>query len=110
MNKLLSLNPMVINDLRLLDLVPVATYVCDRRGQIQSFNQAAIEVWGQVPNAKATDEAFHHAFNLLNFNGQSVLWVDKGSTEEIRIALRIGKVSDDYATGDSQMTSNILSH
>ncbi|WP_206757502.1 MULTISPECIES: hypothetical protein, partial [unclassified Leptolyngbya] len=38
---------------------------------------------------------------------QVSLWVDKGSTEEIRIALRIGKVSDDYATGDSQMTSNI---
>ncbi|MGG6267040.1 PAS domain S-box protein [Leptolyngbya sp. AN10] len=75
---------MVINDLRLLDLVPVATYVCDRRGQIQSFNQAAIEVWGQVPNAKATDEAFHHAFNLLNFNGQSVCYADTPIAEVLR--------------------------
>jgi hypothetical protein len=38
------------------------------------------------------------------------LWVDKGIAEVIGIALKIGKVSDDYATGDSQMTPNILSH
>jgi hypothetical protein len=36
------------------------------------------------------------------------LWVDKGIAEVIGIALKIGKVSDDYATGDSQMTPNIF--
>ena len=41
---------------------------------------------------------------------QANLWVDKGSSRVVGTALKIVKVSDDYATGDSEMTANILPH
>lgn len=38
---------------------------------------------------------------IFNVPVQRGLWVDKGSTGVMGIALKIGKVSDDHATGDS---------
>lgn len=33
----------------LIDALPVAVYTCDAEGYIQSFNQAAVELWGRTP-------------------------------------------------------------
>ena len=32
---------------RLVELMPVAVYVCDTSGIIQSFNNRAVELWGR---------------------------------------------------------------
>jgi PAS domain-containing protein len=42
----------------LFELVPVAVYVCDRAGVIQSFNRRAAELWGREPAFGDTDERF----------------------------------------------------
>src|SRR5436309_15957828 len=34
---------------RLVELMPVAVYVCDRSGIIQSYNNRAVELWGREP-------------------------------------------------------------
>ncbi|HEY9737938.1 MAG TPA: PAS domain-containing protein [Trichocoleus sp.] len=75
-----------MTDLDLLNLVPVATYVCDRIGQIQSFNRAAVELWGEAPKANATDEGFHRGFTLLDFSGQRVAYAET----PVRKVLRTG--------------------
>jgi PAS domain-containing protein len=38
---------------RLLEVMPVAVYLCDTTGIIQSYNERAVELWGRDPTAPA---------------------------------------------------------
>ena len=37
----------------LFELVPVAVYLTDAEGNIQEFNQRAVELWGRSPGSKS---------------------------------------------------------
>ncbi|MEX0730766.1 MAG: EAL domain-containing protein [Aquisalimonadaceae bacterium] len=50
----------------LMALQPVAVYVCDRRGNIREYNQAAVELWGRAPG-KA--ERFCGSFRIHRLGG-----------------------------------------
>jgi PAS domain S-box-containing protein len=63
-----------LHDLDLLNLVPVATYMCDRSGHITFFNQVAVDLWGQAPVVGETDEALYQRFALSNFEGEAVAY------------------------------------
>ena len=34
---------------RLVEVMPVAVYVCDKTGMIQHYNERAVELWGREP-------------------------------------------------------------
>jgi PAS domain-containing protein len=38
----------------ILDILPVATFVCDAAGVILQYNQAAVRIWGRVPEPGQT--------------------------------------------------------
>jgi len=33
----------------ILDMLPIATFVCDARGTILQYNQRAVQIWGRTP-------------------------------------------------------------
>ena len=37
----------------ILDLLPIATFICDARGTILQYNHRAAEIWGRTPQARA---------------------------------------------------------
>ena len=39
---------------RLVEVTPVAVYVCDTTGIIQSYNKRAVELWGREPRDQGT--------------------------------------------------------
>jgi PAS domain-containing protein len=47
---------------RLVEVMPVAVYVCDKTGIIQSYNERAVELWGREP--KPGDPAQRHCGSL----------------------------------------------
>ncbi|PYJ88311.1 MAG: hypothetical protein DME70_04380 [Verrucomicrobia bacterium] len=50
----------------LFELVPVAVYMTDAEGNIQEFNQRAVELWGRIPNA----EKFCGSFKIFYPDGR----------------------------------------
>ena len=42
----------------LLDVLPIATFVCDADGRILQYNTRAVEIWGRQPEAGETHDAF----------------------------------------------------
>ena len=33
----------------ILDLLPIATFICDARGTVLQYNQHAVRIWGRAP-------------------------------------------------------------
>lgn len=42
----------------ILDMLPVATFVCDAQGVILQYNRRAVEIWGRAPAPGQTDAQF----------------------------------------------------
>ena len=42
----------------ILDMLPVATFICDARGVILQYNRFAVEIWGRAPRPGQAHEAF----------------------------------------------------
>ncbi len=42
----------------ILDLLPIATFICDARGTILQYNQRAVEIWGRAPAPGQTHDQF----------------------------------------------------
>lgn len=53
-----------------LDLIPVATCICDPRGRIVQYNRQALEVWGRTPQAGETHEHFTGTSKFFRLDGQ----------------------------------------
>lgn len=66
---------------QLLDVVPVAIYTTDSSGSIQEFNQAAVDLWGQVPAAGISGEAFYRNFGVCSGDGN----VQGGGPDFVRL-------------------------
>jgi PAS domain S-box-containing protein len=42
----------------ILDLLPIATFICDANGTILQYNRRATQIWGRIPQPGQTHEAF----------------------------------------------------
>lgn len=42
----------------ILDLLPVATFICDAKGKILQYNQQAVTIWGRAPQPDETHAQF----------------------------------------------------
>jgi len=54
----------------LFDLVPVAVYVCDADGNIQQYNQRAVELWGREPGRKGKESKFCGSYKIYSPDGR----------------------------------------
>lgn len=53
----------------ILNILPAAVYTCDVSGQIISYNQKAVELWGRTPKKGDKDERYCGAFKLYYPDG-----------------------------------------
>ena len=49
----------------LLDLLPIATFICDARGTILQYNRHAVAVWGRAPQPGQTHEEFNQGYSFF---------------------------------------------
>src|ERR1700730_10854935 len=56
---------------RLVEVMPVAVYVCDRTGNIQNYNDRAVDLWGREP--KRGDPAQRHCGSLRLYSPDGTL-------------------------------------
>jgi PAS domain-containing protein len=54
---------------RLLDLLPIGVYVCDRDGLIVRYNRAAAELWGCSPNIGDPAVRYCGSYRLYSMDG-----------------------------------------
>src|SRR5712664_2423603 len=53
---------------RLVELMPVAVYVCDTAGIIQSYNNRAVELWGREPQSGDTAQCYCGSLRLYSLD------------------------------------------
>lgn len=53
----------------LLDLLPVATFVCDADGTILQYNRRTVEIWGREPEPGDTHESFSAKAKYYDVDG-----------------------------------------
>ena len=56
----------------LLDLLPIATFICDARGTILQYNRHAVAVWGRAPQPGQTHEEFSQGTLFFALDGSPV--------------------------------------
>jgi len=57
---------------RLVELMPVAVYVCNTSGIIQSYNTRAVELWGREPKLGDTAQRYCGSLRLYSPDGKLV--------------------------------------
>src|ERR1700736_5274974 len=57
---------------RLLDLLPVGVYVCDRAGLIVRYNRAAAQLWGCSPEIGDPTVRYCGSYRLYHVDGDHV--------------------------------------
>src|SRR5690242_2112782 len=53
----------------ILDLLPIATFICDAKGTILQYNRHAAAVWGQTPRPGQTHEQFTEHLRFFEIDG-----------------------------------------
>ncbi len=76
-----------IRENQVLNLLPVAVFVCNMEGAIQKYNEEAVRLWGRRPEAGNKSERFGGACKLYHLDG-SFLPLDQGA---VAACLRDGK-------------------
>lgn len=56
----------------ILDLLPVATFICDAKGTILQYNRHAVAVWGRAPKPDQTHEQFSERSRFFELDGTPV--------------------------------------
>src|SRR5437868_4779232 len=72
---------------RLVELMPVAVYVCDTSGIIQSYNNRAVELWGREPKAGDTAQCYCGSLRLYSPDGTFVPHEDSKMAEVLRTGI-----------------------
>jgi PAS domain S-box-containing protein len=57
---------------RLLEMLPIAIYMCDAQGRITGFNRRAVDVWGREPRLGDDTELFCGSHLLFNLSGRPI--------------------------------------
>jgi PAS domain S-box-containing protein len=53
----------------ILDLLPIATFICDARGTVLQYNQHAVRIWGRAPEPGQTHEQFTDTCQYFEVDG-----------------------------------------
>lgn len=53
----------------LLDVLPIATFVCDAKGTFLQYNRRAVEIWGRTPAPGQTHASFSAASRFFEMDG-----------------------------------------
>jgi PAS domain S-box-containing protein len=69
---------------RLVELMPVAVYVCDTSGTIQSYNNRAVELWGREPKTGDTAQRYCASLRLYSPDGKLVPHEESKMAEALR--------------------------
>jgi PAS domain S-box-containing protein len=69
---------------RLVELMPVAVYVCDTSGIIQIYNQRAVELWGREPKSGDTAQRYCASLRLWSPDGKLVPHEESKMAEVLR--------------------------
>jgi PAS domain S-box-containing protein len=56
----------------ILELLPIATFICDAKGTILQYNRHAVAVWGSEPSPGETHEQFRKTTRFFELDGQPV--------------------------------------
>ncbi|HEY4981489.1 MAG TPA: PAS domain S-box protein [Pseudolabrys sp.] len=65
----LALSAMLRASDGLLDMLPIATFICDARGTILQYNRRAAEIWGHSPEPGQTHEQFRESSRFFELDG-----------------------------------------
>jgi PAS domain S-box-containing protein len=64
-----ALNAMLRASDGILELLPIATFICDARGTILQYNQHAAKIWGRAPEQGETHESFTKSCRYFEVDG-----------------------------------------
>lgn len=53
----------------ILDMLPIATFICDAKGTILQYNSRAVEIWGREPRPGQTHHQFTGAARFFDIDG-----------------------------------------
>jgi PAS domain S-box-containing protein len=56
----------------ILELLPVATFICDARGKILQYNRHAVAIWGRAPDPGQTHEQLRENIRFFELDGTPV--------------------------------------
>src|SRR6266446_5845217 len=73
---------------RLVELMPVAVYVCDTSGIIQSYNTRAVELWGREPKLGDTAQRYCGSLRLYSPDGKLVSHEESKMAEVLRTGVQ----------------------
>jgi PAS domain S-box-containing protein len=57
----------------ILELLPIATFICDAKGIILQYNRHAVAVWGGKPSPGQTHDQFRESIRFFELDGTPVL-------------------------------------
>jgi signal transduction histidine kinase len=72
---------------RLVEVMPVAVYVCDTSGIIQRYNTRAVELWGREPQAGDTAQRYCGSLRLYDPDGTCVPHQESKMAEVLRTGI-----------------------
>jgi PAS domain S-box-containing protein len=56
----------------ILDLLPIATFICDATGTILQYNRHAVALWGRIPQPGQTHEEFTRSSRFFELDGTPI--------------------------------------
>jgi len=56
----------------ILDLLPIATFICDAKGTILQYNRHAVALWGQTPEPGQTLEQLRESARIFELDGTPI--------------------------------------
>src|SRR6185295_9388312 len=72
---------------RLVEVMPVAVYVCDASGILQSYNRRAVELWGREPELGHPAQRYCGSLRLYGPDGTLVPHQDSKMAEVLRTGI-----------------------
>ena len=72
---------------RLVEVMPVAVYVCDKAGIIQNYNQRAVELWGREPRLGDPAQRYCGSLRLYSSDGTLVPHEESKMAEVLRTGI-----------------------
>ncbi len=72
---------------RLVDVMPVAVYECDRAGMIQSYNKRAVQLWGREPEPGDLAQRYCGSLRLYALDGKLVPHEESKMAEVLRTGI-----------------------
>ena len=69
---------------QLVELMPVAVYVCDTSGRLQSYNKRAVDLWGREPRPGSSADRYCGSLRLYSTDGTLVPHPESTMAEVLR--------------------------